>query len=164
MNNRIFILGGSAVLLIIIALVLALRSDNIPESTHVSIDATPATTSPATPSLPDGKSNIQFELFAPTEGAVIASPLDMMGRARGTWFFEASFPIELRDANGVTLATIPAQANTDWMTEEFVDWSARIAWSATSTTATSGVLIFRKDNPSGLPEHDASIEVPVLFR
>ena len=26
-----------------------------------------------------------------------------------------------------------------------------------------GTLIFQKDNPSGLPEHDDALEIPILF-
>ena len=59
-------------------------------------------------------------------------------------------------------AVIPAQAQSDWMTEEFVPFKAMLEFSA-PTTAT-GTLVLEKDNPSGLPENADSLIVPVKFR
>src|SRR3989344_5192810 len=52
-------------------------------------------------------------------GDTVASPLTIEGRARGTWYFEASFPVELLDAAGKQLVILPAQAKDEWMTENF---------------------------------------------
>ena len=52
----------------------------------------------------------------------ISSPLTVKGMARGTWFFEASFPVRLVDENGKELAVIPVQAKTEWMTTDFVEF------------------------------------------
>jgi hypothetical protein len=98
----------------------------------------------------------------PATGAYIANPTTVKGFARGYWYFEASFPIEIRDKNGTLIAAGAAQAETDWMTEQYVPFSTTLVWSAAPTTDT-GVIIFRRDNPSGLPENDASVEVPVSF-
>ncbi len=99
----------------------------------------------------------------PLPDAKITSPLLITGKARGTWYFEASFPIQLVDNNGNVIAQTHAQATEDWMTENFVPFTATLTWASTSTNATNGMLIFRKDNPSGLPEHDAEMDVPVSF-
>ena len=98
----------------------------------------------------------------PQPGDAVTSPLVVSGEARGTWYFEASFPVHLIDANGRELAAVPAQAQGDWMTTEFVPFSATLSFE-TPTTET-GTLIFKKDNPSGLPEHDAEVRVPVQFK
>lgn len=98
----------------------------------------------------------------PLPNTTITSPLQIKGKARGTWYFEASFPLELIDANGTQLVIIPVQADGEWMTEDFVPFSATLSWP-TSTTPT-GTLIFHRDNPSGLPEHDKEIRVPVLLQ
>lgn len=91
----------------------------------------------------------------------ITSPLTVTGEARGTWYFEASFPVKIYDAEGNLLGVIPAQAQSDWMTENYVLFSAILTF-ATSTTKT-GTLVFEKDNPSGLPEHDNKLVIPVTF-
>jgi hypothetical protein len=94
-------------------------------------------------------------------GGTIMSPLTVTGEARGFWFFEASFPIELEDANGVKIATGIAIAQGEWMTEEFVPFAA--SFSFTKPATKTGTLILRKDNASGLPEHDAAIFITVTF-
>lgn len=97
----------------------------------------------------------------PVAGATITSPLIVRGSARGSWYFEASFPVRLRDANGVEMAVTHAEAQGDWMTNDPVPFEAVLKFEK-STTKT-GVLIFEKDNPSGLPEYAAQIEIPVVF-
>ncbi|MFA5413413.1 MAG: Gmad2 immunoglobulin-like domain-containing protein [Patescibacteria group bacterium] len=103
-----------------------------------------------------------IRIDAPRPNAIITSPLEITGEARGTWYFEASFPVKLFDANGVQLAAIPAQAQGEWMTENFVPFKATLEFAA-PTTAT-GTLVLEKDNPSGLPEHADSLIVPIKFR
>ena len=51
-----------------------------------------------------------IEVATPSINATIPQPLTITGRARGGWYFEASFPVELRDANGALLAQTIAQA------------------------------------------------------
>jgi hypothetical protein len=49
------------------------------------------------------------------------------------------------------------------MTTEYVRFSAALEFTAPAA-GSRGTLIFKKDNPSGLPEHDDSREVPVVFK
>lgn len=93
---------------------------------------------------------------------VLINPLTITGEARGNWFFEASFPVRILDANGKELFAGPAQARGDWMTTEFVPFTLTATFSP-PTTAT-GTLVLQKDNPSGLPEHDDAFEIPIRFR
>jgi len=102
-----------------------------------------------------------IEVTNPLENQVIESPLLITGRARGVWYFEASFPIELYDANGVLLGSKIGEAQSDWMTEEYVEFKSMLTFD-TPTTET-GTLVLKKDNPSGLPEHDKQLEIPVRF-
>ena len=97
----------------------------------------------------------------PVENSLVTSPVMVTGQARGSWYFEASFPVQVYDANGKLLGTGIAQAQTDWMTEEFVSFVANVTFTP-STTAT-GKIVLRNDNASGLPEHDKSVEIPVKF-
>ena len=83
------------------------------------------------------------------------------GLARGTWYMEASFPVELVGQNGTVIATGMAEAKDDWMTEEFVPFEATLTWGTTS--AASATLILHKANPSGMPENDAEVQIPVLL-
>src|SRR3989344_4366643 len=51
-----------------------------------------------------------IRVTAPLPDALIGSPLLVAGEARGNWYFEASFPVELHDAAGGLLAIAPAPA------------------------------------------------------
>ncbi len=93
-------------------------------------------------------------------GDIVASPLTITGKAKG-WYFEASFPVEVLDANGKVLAIGPAQAQSDWMTSEFVPFKITLTFAPPATA--TGTIVFRKDNPSGLPQHDDEMRLPVRF-
>lgn len=117
---------------------------------------------------PDGRSFVEkiekptlISVVAPKDQDTVQSPLIVTGLARGMWFFEASFPIELRGANDEVLAVGIAQAQGDWMTEDFVPFSATLVFK--NTDPQNGTLILRKDNPSGLLEHDDSLRIPVVI-
>lgn len=103
-----------------------------------------------------------IRITAPVAGSLITSPLTVTGEARGRWYFEASFPVAILDANRTEIAVVPAQAQGEWMTENFVPFTATLNF--TPPTIDTGFVVFKKDNPSGLPEHDASVEIPVRFR
>lgn len=104
---------------------------------------------------------IYVRVFNLDPEAVIKSPMEITGEARGSWYFEASFPIKIYDANGKLLGTAIARAESDWMTEDFVPFKTTLTFSTPTTT--TGQLVFRKDNPSGLTENDAEFTIPVKF-
>jgi len=104
----------------------------------------------------------QIKVFAPVQDQLIDSPLVILGEARGTWFFEATFPLRLMDSNGNELAVHYAQAEGEWMTEDFVPFTAQIEFDKPDTS--EGVLILEKNNPSDLREHDAQIKTSVRFK
>ena len=103
----------------------------------------------------------QIRVTKPQPNQLVESPLMIEGEARGTWFFEATFPVKLLDANGDVIATYFAQAQGEWMTEDFVLFKAQLIFEKPVTD--TGVLLLEKDNPSGLTENDANIEIPVSF-
>lgn len=98
---------------------------------------------------------------SPKSGDVISSPFTFSGKARGYWYFEASFPVRVFDANGAELGVGVARALGEWMTEDFVPFAGTVEFRTPETL--TGKVIFQKDNPSGLTAHDASVEVPVRF-
>lgn len=100
---------------------------------------------------------------SPKPGDTITSPLTVTGEARGNWFFEASFPATLVDWDGKIIAEVPIQAKGDWMTENYVPFEGTITFPAQSP-GSRGTLILKKDNPSGLPENDKAIEIPILYK
>ena len=102
-----------------------------------------------------------IQVTALESGATIISPLAISGRARGYWYFEASFPIELRDSSDQVVTSTVAQASGDWMTEDFVDFTATLNFAPIGNA--SGTLVLKKDNPSGEPALDDQLVIPVIY-
>ena len=102
-----------------------------------------------------------IRVYIPAANALIKSPLVIEGEARGKWYFEASFPVRVLDANGKELGVVPAQAQGEWMTNDYVPFKASLIFSPPSTD--TGTVVFQKDNPSGLLEHDNALAIPIRF-
>lgn len=102
-----------------------------------------------------------IKVMSPTPASVVGKPITVMGEARGGWYFEASFPIEVRDGTGSVIATGYAQAQGDWMTPEFVPFLGTIQIPANYIG--DAVLVFMNDNPSGMPENARSVSFPITI-
>ncbi|MES2668555.1 MAG: Gmad2 immunoglobulin-like domain-containing protein [Patescibacteria group bacterium] len=96
----------------------------------------------------------------PTPGSVTGKSFTVTGTARGGWYFEASFPIEVRDSEGDVIATGIGQPvdGASWMTPEFVPFTAPI--EIPESFIGEAVLVVMNDNPSGLPENARSVSFP----
>lgn len=111
--------------------------------------------------VPASKADL-IKVDSPLPNQEISSPLLVTGQARGYWFFEASFPVRLLDGNGKEIAVKPAEAQAEWMTEEFVPFKSTLEFKMPNTSF--GALVLEKDNPSGLPEKADELRVPVRFK
>ncbi len=94
-------------------------------------------------------------------GASVPKVFTVSGRAPGPWYFEASFPIKVVDANNNFIGQGLAQAQSDWMTVSDVPFSATVTVTGYSGPAT---LVLLKDNPSGMPENDDSVSIPIVIQ
>ncbi len=103
-----------------------------------------------------------IRMETPRPNGAVGSPLTIRGEARGYWYFEASFPVVLIDEAGSVLAEYYATAQDEWMTESFVPFETMLTF-AQQPAGSRGTLILKKDNPSGLSEHDDELRVPVVF-
>jgi len=126
----------------------------------------PQNTPTTTPAIPQATyQNADADMIVvttPKPGANATSTFMVTGQARGGWYFEASFPLEVRSATGTVLVQMPVQSQGDWMTANFVPFTTQVKLPAGyKGTAT---LILRNDNPSGLPENDASISIPTTIQ
>ena len=101
-------------------------------------------------------------ILAPDLSRPLVSPLNLAGEARGFWFFEGQFPIKLIDDKNNVVATATAKAKGEWMTTEFVTFSATLNFK--NPEAKKGELILIKDNPSGLKSQDQEIRLPIFFQ
>lgn len=95
----------------------------------------------------------------PQPGQEAASPFIVRGEAKGSWFFEGDFPVRLLDGDGKEIASAPAKAIGEWMTDSFVPFEAVLTFPPSASGA--GTLILEKANPSGLAEHADSVRIPL---
>ena len=105
-----------------------------------------------------------YQLFSDlnvTPNQTISSPFKITGEAKGILFFEGTFPIRLINQEGKEIAVARAEAQSNWMTEDFVPFIATLTFN--SGTSPSGILYFEQDNPSGNPETLVPYEVPIKF-
>ncbi len=126
---------------------------------------TPTTTTITTPIATTTSMQLKKQALIQVNGipdrSVIHSPLVLTGQARGNWYFEASFPVEVHNASNTLMGQGVAQAQSDWMTTNFVPFAVTLTFSAPS--GTSGFLLLKKDNPSGEPANDDQLLIPVTF-
>jgi len=111
---------------------------------------------------------LPIRVTAPQTNATLTSPFIVVGEARGTWFFEGSFPVVLTDWDGRIIAETYAQADGEWMTEDFVPFTSEVTFESPyqpgdPSYMARGFLILRKANPSGRPEQDDARELTVQF-
>jgi hypothetical protein len=97
----------------------------------------------------------------PVRNQKISSPIFVKGEARGQWYFEASFPIQVLDEDGTVLGQGTGQAQGEWTTTNYVPFIGEINF--TKPKGKTGSIIFKKDNPSGLPANDDSVSISVSF-
>lgn len=98
----------------------------------------------------------------PREGIPAGKKFTITGKAPGTWFFEASFPVQVRDANNNKIGEGIAQAQGNWTTTELVSFAATV--DLATRYSGSATLVLLKDNPSGLPENDDSVSIPIVIQ
>lgn len=113
-------------------------------------------------SVVDASSDDTLWVALPQSGEVVDAPIRVAGRARGTWFFEGSFPVVVVDWDGRIIGEGYVTAHADWMTDTFVPFSGVVEYELPADIPyTRGTVILQKANPSGLPEHAAAREIPV---
>ncbi len=186
MNPRRFFVGRVIGLLVVLAVVgvwyLATRPSLTPSATTfeecVAAGNSVMESYPRQCNSKDGKHFVEdignvldksdlIRLTSPLPGALISSPVTITGEARGNWYFEASFPVFLTDWDGKIIAQGIATAQGEWMTTEFVPFTAALTFSKSDISgqySDRGTLILKKDNPSGLPEYDDALEIPVYLK
>ena len=98
----------------------------------------------------------------PLPSAQVSSPLVIKGQARGNWFFEGSFPVILTNWDGLIIAEGFATAQGEWMTTEYVPFTASLTYTLPADIPyRRGFLILKKDNPSGESKFDNSLELMI---
>ena len=143
-----------AVLAIVIVILAALLF-----ASPASSPSSGAAVAPSSASQPFMSEKVKVS--SPLPSGTVSKTFTVVGQARGTWYFEASFPVQVRDSQNNLVGSGLAQAQSDWMTENFVPFTVLVTVNAYSGPAT---LVLIKDNPSGLPENEDSVEFPIAIQ
>ncbi|MCX8094944.1 MAG: Gmad2 immunoglobulin-like domain-containing protein [Caldisericia bacterium] len=109
--------------------------------------------------IKDAENLIMVEKPKPYEK--IQNPVLIKGKAKGYFFFEATFPIKIIDENGNVLLTDYIETKDNWMTENFVSFEKYININFGKTKR--GFIVFERANPSGLKENQFELYIPVYF-
>ncbi len=90
----------------------------------------------------------------PSPNEKISKQFKLLGQAKGFWYFEASFPVEVYDSNNNLIFQTFAKAQSDWMTEDFVPFVSDI-----NIANYQGEIkvVLKRDNPSGDTKNDANL-------
>lgn len=124
-------------------------------------EVTPDSQNPALESAQQQELQDLIQVEIPEPDSVVSSPQEIRGKARGTWFFEGDFAVYLLDENGDELGVVVAIAQGEWMTTEWVDFTATMDFDVLE--AGRGYLVFEKSNPSDKRELDRELRFPVII-
>lgn len=102
-----------------------------------------------------------FKLKSSTADTAIKSPAVISGEARGSVFFEGTFPVSIEDSNGLELGIGQATSTSNWMTADFIPFTVTVTFNTPTTT--TGFIVLKNDNPSGLPANAHSAKFSISF-
>ena len=148
---------GIIVLLFLVIVVLAWVLFAMP----ARVEAPTATSTPpaATSTQPLSASVV---VTSPKANSTVGNIFVVSGSAPGPWYFEASFPIKIVDKDNNFIGQGIAQAQGEWMTTDLVTFTATVTLDGTYSGPATVVLL--RDNPSGMPENDDSVSIPVVIQ
>lgn len=89
------------------------------------------------------------------------SPIEFSGEARGFYFFEGRFPVNLETATGSVISRGKATAKAPWMTTEWVPYAGSLPFEVRQPEM--AYLVLHRDNPSGEAENAFSYKHPVII-
>jgi uncharacterized iron-regulated membrane protein len=153
------------VVLLVVIGVLAWFLFTTPASVKTSMAATSTS---ATSTIKNATSTASQPLHArvvvtsPKQNAKVGREFTVAGTAPSQWYFEATFPIQVRDINDNVIGSIGANAQGDWMSSSPVPFTATVHLDVNYSGPAT--LILMRDNPSGLPENDDSLEIPISIQ
>lgn len=99
--------------------------------------------------------------FSIAPGAKVKGVMDATGVLKNAYFFEANVRVAILDGDKQTLREGFGTATTEWMTTGPVSFKTKLDF--TGLAAGPGFIAIRNDNPSGLPENDKEIFIPIVI-
>lgn len=103
---------------------------------------------------------LEFVLTSPLPNSTVACEFKIIGDMPRSWFFEGSFPYEIKIADKVVY-TGTAQTEDGDTTKELLHFVAKVECKDKCEGA--GQIILKNANPSGLEDNSDSYMIPVTF-
>jgi hypothetical protein len=100
-------------------------------------------------------------LFTIPRDSKVGGRIEATGILKGGYFFEGNAVGSLLSENKSVLKTFPITATGEWMTIDGVPFEMSV--DAYDILPGKGFIRIANDNPSGDPENDKYIDVPVVF-
>lgn len=104
----------------------------------------------------------QVVVASPAQDATVPHTFTITGSAPNQWFYEAVFPIQVRDPNDNLIGTSQGQAQGDWTQPGIIGFTSQMKIDASYEGPAN--LIVLKDNPSGLPQNIDSVTIPIVVQ
>lgn len=89
------------------------------------------------------KDLIRIDSPAQNSKVSTTSPIKFSGAARGSWYFEATFPVQILDEDGKIIGTSTARAQGEWTKENLVPFEGEIKFE--KPKGKMGKIIFKDD-------------------
>ena len=133
---------------------------------HAALPATAFSGGAATAANPSfqytNASKDDIFVTSPEPGNSMTTTILIQGYARGSWYDEAVFPIEIQNGSSIVIGSAQGKAQSEWTTQNFVPFAAEIDLKALYNGPAT--IILKKDNPSGKTSNDASLSFPVMIQ
>ena len=100
---------------------------------------------------------------SPGPGGTVDKTFTVTGKAPGPWFSEAQFPVQVRASSGDVIGHATAHTDGNWQSTDVVPFTADVTIDNPTYKGTARLILMR-DNPSGLPENDDAVEIPIMIR
>lgn len=100
-------------------------------------------------------------ISSPEKGETISSPLAIVGQINGggwSGFEGQAGTVQLLDADGKVVSTAILEPTTDWMR---LPTKFKATLNFSSPAEQNGTLVFKNENPSGMPENDRELKLLV---
>lgn len=153
MNSKAWVALILILAIIIVVLAWILFTTPVPTTPATGSTSSPQTAAPL---------HAQVTVTTPTANATLSHSFEVAGTAPNQWFNEAVFPIQVRDPNDNLIGASQGQAQGDWTQPGLVTFTSHM--TVDSTYEGPANLILLKDNPSGLPQNDDSVTVPIVIQ
>jgi hypothetical protein len=107
--------------------------------------------------------NKNIVIVSPEAREIIKSPLNITGQINGEgWsgYEGQAGTVELRDEKGQKIGSAVLETTTDWM---LLPAKFKGILTFNSSQEQNGTLVFRNENPSGMPENEREVILKIII-